>query len=300
MRWIGVASLAIVTSAGCMSGAQRIDHLAESANLSRNVISGSNYRHIVYANRQADAVAADRRLVVYLDGDGLPWDATGQHPSVDPTTRHPIALQLLALTPEPSVYVSRPCYQELVDAACTTATWTSARYSLPVVESLAAAIRSATRTRNASGVILVGYSGGGTLAVLVAEKLQDVIAVVTIGANLDTDAWARHHDYLLLADSLNPAQDSHPHPWREVHLQGARDTVVPMATTSAYFSQHPGAQRRIFDEYDHVCCWVDNWPVLFAELQAALQESGYSSRNGPRAFKAVSGKSENTPSMPSS
>ena len=37
---------------------------------------------------------------------------------------------------------------------------------------------------------------------LIAERLENVTAVVTIAANLDTDAWTEHHKYLPMSQSL--------------------------------------------------------------------------------------------------
>jgi pimeloyl-ACP methyl ester carboxylesterase len=113
--------------------------------------------------------------------------------------------------------------------------------------------------------------------------LDKVTAVVTIGANLDTDAWVAHHGYLPLSGSLNPARSKREHRWPELHLQGANDAIVPPATTDEYFRRYPTAQRRIVERYDHVCCWINEWQRYF-DLAAS----------------AVSGKSENTPSIPRS
>ena len=57
--------------------------------------------------------------------------------------------------------------------------------------------------------------------------------VITVGANLDTDAWTQHHGYLPLTGSLNPAASTAKHPWPEAHLYGGRDTIVPASTTFA-------------------------------------------------------------------
>ncbi len=185
--------------------------------------------------------------------------------------------------------MSRPCYQQLRDANCEAKIWTSERYSAEVVASLAAAIREAAGDGTRE-IVLVGYSGGGVLAVLVAEQLVNVSAVVTIAANLDTEAWAAHHGYLPLTGSLNPALSTREHAWREVHLQGTEDGVVPIATTARYFTRYPSARALQFEGFSHVCCWVERWEEIFAEAQ----------RSEPRARSATSGKSENTPSMPSS
>jgi pimeloyl-ACP methyl ester carboxylesterase len=52
-------------------------------------------------------------------------------------------------------------------------------------------------------VLLIGHSGGA-LAILLAARVPQVVAVVTIAGNLDTDVWTKLHGYLRLQGSLNP------------------------------------------------------------------------------------------------
>ncbi|HWK72865.1 MAG TPA: dienelactone hydrolase family protein [Povalibacter sp.] len=283
MRWSLILIPALLTATACSSNAGRIDRQAHAAGLSRSVVQGQPYRHVVYANRMATGAAGDR-LVVFLDGDGRPWTDDGQQPSADPTTRNPIALKLLEQTPVPAIYVSRPCYQELADAGCSPEIWTSHRYSSRVVRSIAAAIRPMAQSAGLQKkVVLVGYSGGGALAVLVAERIENVAAVITLSANLDIDAWTTHHGYLPLTGSLNPAASDRQHPWPEIHLQGMLDSVVPPSTTRAYFKHHPAAQAWPFEHYDHVCCWVDAWPGAFGRIQATLENPSLSATaQGPQ------------------
>lgn len=272
MRLLLILMPALLTATACSSNAGRIDQEARAAGLSRNVVKGQRYRHVVYANRVA-ARASDGwgdRLVVFLDGDGQPWSADGQRPSADPTTRNPIALKLLEQTPVPAIYVSRPCYQELADAGCSPEIWTSRRYSSSVVESIATAVRATAQSAGRQELVLIGYSGGGVLAVLAAERIDNVAAVITLSANLDVDAWTAHHGYLPLTGSLDPAASDREHSWPEIHLQGALDSVVPPATTGEYFKRHPAAHVWRFERYDHVCCWVDTWPEAFGRIQSAL------------------------------
>lgn len=263
----------LLSVAACSTNAGRIDRQAQAAGLSRSVVQGQPYRHVVYANRVLTQAPGDwsDRLVVFLDGDGRPWSDDGQHPSTDPTTGNPLALNLLEQTPVPAIYVSRPCYQELADAGCSPEIWTNRRYSSRVVRSIAAAVRATAQSAGLHQVVLVGYSGGGALAVLVAERMENVAAVITLSANLDIDAWTAHHGYLPLTGSLNPATSDRRHPWPEIHLQGTLDTVVPPSTTRRYFKDHPAARAWSFEHYDHVCCWVDAWPEAFGRIQAALQ-----------------------------
>jgi dienelactone hydrolase len=271
-----VMSFLVLASSACTTTGQRIDELAQHAGLGKAVFAGGSYRHVIYMRATPPPGA---RVFVFLDGDGRPWGSDGLSPAADPTTRNPLALKLLATTPADGAYVSRPCYQQLLDAQCTPDVWTSGRYSESVVSSMTAAIRDVIRRAGARDVVLVGYSGGGALAVLVAERLDDVAAVVTIAANLDTDTWTAHHNYLPLSASLNPARSDRSHPWPEIHLNGARDVVVPSETRRAYFDKYPAAQRWTYDTYDHVCCWVENWPGIYERITQALMREGY----GPRA-----------------
>ena len=222
---------------------------------------------LIYMKRAAPA-GNDRPLWIFIEGDGIPW-RNGMEPSADPTTRNPLALELLIRSPAPAAYITRPCYNGLRSDQCTVAHWTGARYSDEIVESMAASVREVQRLSGARDVSLLGYSGGGVLAVLIAERLDHVASVVTVAANLDTDAWTKQHGYLPLTQSLNPALSQKEHSWPELHLQGSADRVVPNATTSHYFARYPRAQRRTVDGYDHVCCWVRDWNELSQEIFAS-------------------------------
>ena len=254
----------IASLASCTSNARRIDARAAAAGLERRLIDAAGHASVIYTKQGPPP------FVVFLEGDGVPWRA-GVAPSEDPTTGKPVALELLLLTPHVGAYATRPCYHQLNDHACAPDLWTGARYSEEVVRSIAGAIRTAAASANARSITIAGYSGGGVLAVLAAERLEDVDAVITIAANLDTDAWTTHHSYLPLTGSLNPARSAREHPWREIHLQGGNDKVTPPSTTDAYFERYPRAQRRLITDYDHVCCWIEAWPSLWNELYREME-----------------------------
>jgi predicted alpha/beta hydrolase family esterase len=257
-------ALALVFTAllfGCASPTSKIESLARRAGLVREIIDGASFRHVVFTQRGV----AEGNWTVYLEGDGLPW-VNGRIPATDPTTRNPLALHLMLQGDAPAIYVGRPCYHQIEDDACSWQLWTQARYSESVVSSMVAAIDRKLQALNAERATLVGYSGGGTLAVLVAERLAKVERVVTIAANLDTDAWTTHHGYLPLTESLNPASSRHAHAFEEIHLQGKNDAIVPIETTVSYFDRFPNARRITLDGFDHVCCWKERWPQLLSQL----------------------------------
>jgi pimeloyl-ACP methyl ester carboxylesterase len=248
--------------AGCATNAARIDELAATLGMSRSVVAAGGFRSLVYM--RGVPAPQDLPLTIFIEGDGIPW-VGGREPSLDPTTSDPIALKLLAQTPPPAAYVTRPCYNDMSGPRCTPERWTMERYSEEIVSSMTEVVRQATEQATAHSVVLVGYSGGGVLAVLIAERLDNVAAVVTVGANLDVESWSEHHGYLPLTGSLNPAASTAVHRWPETHLYGAHDENVPPATADAYFKRFPSARRRI-EANDHVCCWVEQWPELWKQL----------------------------------
>lgn len=253
--------------AGCTTNATRIERLAGTLGMSRSVVEAGGFHSLVFT--RGLPAAQNAPLAIFLEGDGVPW-LGGREPSLDPTTGDPIALKLLAQTPSPTAYVTRPCYNDMSGRRCTPERWTMERYSDEIVASMTEAVRTAALQAQARSVVLVGYSGGGVLAVLIAERLDNVAGVITVGANLDIAAWTRHHGYLPLTGSLNPAASTAEHRWPETHLYGARDERVPPATAEAYFKRFPNAQRQIVEGNDHVCCWVEQWPEQWKQLSAAF------------------------------
>jgi hypothetical protein len=259
--------IAMALLSGCATNGQRIDQLAAEAHLARHQIHIGDFATVFYekdSSRHSDATFA-----IFLEGDGVPW-LNGVTPNVDPTTREPLALKLLAGTDVAGAYVARPCYQELQSHGCTPDLWTSGRYSQTVVDVVVSAIEQLLQHTRAQHIIVVGYSGGGALAVLVAERVPRIDAVVTLAANLDTDAWTAYHDYLPLEHSLNPARSEQPHAFREIHLIGNLDPVVPSHTRDAYFLRYPAAKQIVLDGYTHLCCWLADWPTLTEKIDHAL------------------------------
>jgi dienelactone hydrolase len=249
--------------AACTTNARRVEQLATEGGLTREAYRAGAFGALIYMKREEAAEAGP--LVIFLEGDGQ-LRTTSLEPFVDTTPKHPIALELALHTPARVAYIVRPCHADGRDAKCDLEQWRTARYSSDVVDSLVASVREASRMANAREVELVGYSGGGTLAVLVAERLDNVARVITIAANLDTDAWASLHGYPALSRSLNPAVSERPHVWPELHLFGTEDEVVPRVTTSKYFERRADAQQRAIEGVDHTCCWVQRWPDLWQQV----------------------------------
>lgn len=216
------------------------------------------------------AVTAAPRVHVYLEGDGRPF-VTRQQVAADPTPRRRYARELMALDTAPALYLARPCYEGAVtEAACTPVLWTDARYGERVVMSMASALTRLRDEHRIGRLTLIGYSGGGVLAMLLAERVPGVDRVLTVAANLNVAAWAEHHRYSPLTASLDPARRA-PLPLgiAQWHFAGAADTVVPPALVRDEGARQRAARAEILPGIGHVEGWLAHWPTLLAELAQA-------------------------------
>ena len=252
--------------AGCANPAARGERIATENGLIRHRLIGHGFAHIAYYNGRGQQPAAP--LHVYLSGDGSPW-VNRTRIAADPTPRNPVALKLMALDPSPSLYLGRPCYHGLADSiGCDASAWTSGRYSERVADSMAAALEGFVRDAGHKDVVLIGYSGGGVLAWLLASRIPQTRLLVTVAANLDIDAWTRLHDYTPLHDSLNPAALAPlPPRIRQLHLVGTRDTNVPPSLVRSALEAAGEHAIIAAKPTDHRCCWEKLWPGILQDIR---------------------------------
>ena len=257
--------IALGGASGCAPNS--VFEIAERQHLTVTEVEGDGFYHLVV--RRATSPQGDR-LHVYIEGDGLPW--TGHYPSPDPSPRNALALRLAALDPDDFVYLGRPCYfTDPTPARCSPMYWTSHRYGEEVIRSMAKAIER-IRQPGYREIVLIGYSGGGTLAALLESRVQGVIGVVTVAANLDIDAWTEFHDYDPLSGSLNPIRMPRNPEIPHLQLVGGIDSTVPAATSADYSRVQPNVDLIEFENFSHVCCWEEVWPTILQQLSRRLAE----------------------------
>ncbi len=146
--------------------------------------------------------------------------------------------------------------------------WTSGRFSEYVVASLNQALDQLKTRFGVTHFWLIGHSGGGALAVLLAKRRQDVESIITLAGNLDHQAWTQHHHYLPLETSLNPIDafplSSQISRW---HIFGEKDEVIPHEIFEAASNKDTGANIIIEKKFNHHCCWQKRWPYYLDIIQ---------------------------------
>lgn len=264
VRFLAVATLSALLLAGCL-GRTDPAALARGAHLDPISYSGKYFDMVGFA-RGAGPV-----LRVYIEGDGMAWRTRNQ-PSSDPTPRTPVGLMLASADTHDAVcYLARPC-QYVADGQprnCSTPLWTSARFSEPVIAEMNAFLDQAKARAHADRLKLLGYSGGGCVALLLAERRQDVEAVVTVAGNIDPSFWTRWHGVSPLRDSLNPLDDKTAlRALPQLHIVSRDDSVMPPAIAERYASELDAPDNvRILtvDGPAHTGDWQDVVPGILAQ-----------------------------------
>jgi pimeloyl-ACP methyl ester carboxylesterase len=214
-------------------------------------------------------------LVVYLEGDGRA--IVNGRPSTDPTPRTPQSLDLALQDPAPSVlYLAR--IGQYMPAYATDENrplWSDRRLSPEAVTAASDAIDRAKTMSGAFFLHLVGYSGGGGIAVLLAERRGDVLSLVTVAGLLDTEWWVNTRGYRPLTGSLNPADRLEPIlNLPQLHFFGTEDRVIPPEMSLVFASKGSFTRlRRLGVDSDHYKAWTGSWRDLLERYVIPLREN---------------------------
>lgn len=250
----------------CATPAERFTDVAEDYGFYRFTVNSGTFGHQFYLNNGSNLNLNEEVLHVYLDGDGSPW-MQRRWINEDPTSKNPMILDLMRQDRATSILLGRPCYHGFSKSpGCHFKYWTSHRYSNEVVISMAQALKNWLEKNSFKRIVLIGFSGGGTLAVLIAPHIANVQTVVTLAANLDVDAWSRHHGYSPLTESLNPAEFSLTADLRQIHIAGLNDRIVPAEIIKSYTAKQANATYLAYAGYDHHCCWAKAWQSILSKF----------------------------------
>lgn len=271
-RWLATW-MVMVFLAGCAALPSAQERKAQADNIAARhdwqpiALHAGTFDMVAYVPRH---IEKGERLTVYIEGDGLAWLAADM-PSPDPTPQTPTGLQLALAQPSGNAaYLARPCQYLDEDklAQCRQEYWTRKRFAPEVVAASNIALDDLKQRFGATHLTLVGYSGGGAIAALLATRRGDVEYLVTVAGNLDTRAWTDLHQVSPLSGSLNPAD--YPDTLRKIpqwHFAGEKDSVVPPFLVQNFANAMENAHVEIIPEYDHHCCWVEGWRELWKKAK---------------------------------
>ena len=229
-------TLLLFLFSGCSSVSERVEEaetLSMEHGFQKSVIKTKDFLLTTYIRFQQEGLPVS----IYIEGDGYAY--AGRHRvSSNPTPKNPIGLKLALVDTTPNViYIARPCqYIQLKDDPnCHQDYWTTKRYSIEVMDATNEAINTLKNKLGFKKIRLIGYSGGGTVAAILATKRNDVIDLRTVAGNMDIDAFVRVHEVTPLVGSLNPVDFANtlvniP----QIHFVGEKDDIITPPITYSY------------------------------------------------------------------
>ncbi len=263
---IGNLMLALLTVllSGCMSTPlEHADNIASPARLVRSRVETPLFTYTAFSRISDDT----QLLHVYIEGDGVAWLSRYQ-PSPDPTPDNPVALILATLDPAPNVvYLARPCQftpREL-NPHCQVAYWTGKRFSPEVIDSISQALDQIKARSHIRKLALIGYSGGGAVATLLAEQRSDIQSLRTVAGYLDIAYVNQQSHVSAMPESRNPIDNAQrlAH-LPQIHFSGEKDPIISPEVARRFVHQ-TGAQcakAKLVAAMNHSGPWEREWPRL--------------------------------------
>lgn len=269
-----LALISMASLLGCTSYTH--EHLLQSGDIESATIHSDHFQHRIFRSVMPTSASTSNRIYIYIGGDGRPWRTPTQI-AKDPTSERSVMLESMLRGDPESVFVGRPCYYKVADSRCMGNWWTHDRYHPEVVESLVEVVKQLAE--NHQELWLVGYSGGGALAVLVGNRLSRPVNVLTVNANLDHRAWTEYHHYSPLSGSLNPIEDSVRNPdMQELHWYAREDRNILPEWILAYCKAKKAQCLPVSGS--HNSGWPELWPAILRCSQEVFQRAS-TANSGP-------------------
>jgi pimeloyl-ACP methyl ester carboxylesterase len=260
------ATFAVLAAlAGCADYNKQADALAQPAGLKRVLVKTNPFVLTAYTRLSSTSGPID----VYIEGDGLAW-LSQNRPSRNPTPRQALGLSLAAKDKSANViYLARPCQftPPEMNPRCDIPFWTGKRFSEEVIASMDQALDKLIGSDADHTLNLIGYSGGGAVAVLLAARRYDVASIRTLAGNLDHDAVNKMHDVSLMPESLNAIDvTAKVAAIPQIHFSGSEDEVVPPVIAERFRVASASAcvQTKVIPGVSHEEGWRETWPALLA------------------------------------
>ncbi len=209
-------------------------------------------------------------LRVYIEGDGFAWKSRTQA-SDDPTPRKPTGLMLAAADKSDNVlYLARPCQfiGPPLPVSCSVSWWTNKRFSPEVIDAMDNVLSQVVTRYPGVKLELVGYSGGGNIAALLAARRTDVRSLRTVAGNLDVAYVNALHHVTAMPDAVSAIDSASAlHTLPQIHFSGDADKTVPPSVARRFQRAVGGhcTQVDVVSGMAHGSDWAAIWPQLLAK-----------------------------------
>ena len=177
---------------------------------------------------------ATEPLTIVIEGDGYAFVSRSRL-SGDPTPKNPAGLKLasaLNAQGQSAAYLARPC-QYVRSSRCSGRYWSVDRYAPEALSALNEAvtqIKARMGAPDTAKLHLIGYSGGGYVALNLAAMRDDVAQVTSVAGLLSPHDWTDYHGVTPL-NITRSAQDlfTATHNTAFTHYCGEQDKIIPCA-----------------------------------------------------------------------
>lgn len=253
--------------ASCTSNVQQrtelSDQVAINNSFKKELVKSDNFLITTYQKIQDHT----QPIVFYIEGDGLPQK--GGFLTDNPTPIKQMLIKLAVLDKRPNVvYVGRLCqYTPMeLNPKCKQNYWGSERFSIETVNVINDIIAKISQNKPYS---LIGFSGGGTIATLIAAQDKNVKDIITLAGNLDTDEFLKLQGlpgYFI--NSINPVKIAGKiNHIPQLHISGGADSRVPKIILDNYLAASGSStcvQSKIYSGIAHQGAWYKIWQEILA------------------------------------
>jgi hypothetical protein len=255
----------LITS--CASKLERVKKIAIPAGLKSRKIRTTTFSLQVFYRIQKPGAP----VTIYIEGDGRAW-LTRTQPSPNPTPTNPLVLRLATIDESDNViYLARPCqYINLRnEKLCSTPYWTQKRFSREIIIAINDAINVMASRAKTTRIHLVGYSGGGAVAAMVAAKRGDIASIRTLAGYMDHVTLNRKANVSPLIGSLDPIKAApRLKNTPQIHYSGRKDKRVP-GWVLINFRKAVGSKECVTLRYvnaSHEEGWEEVWQRVWSEI----------------------------------
>jgi hypothetical protein len=253
---------------------EKTEDLAKIHGFTKQLIRGGDFQLTTYQK----ILEPNQDYVFYIEGDGRPI-IKGQFISDDPTPKAQTLFNLASIDTRPNIiYMARPCQytpKNLNPKCYNSKYWTDLRMGSEVTLAMFDAIETISDKHNYS---LIGYSGGGGMAILIARNNPKVKDIITIAGNLDINAFNNYHkvkpklaglDPIPMNGSLNPIDYAkETKNITQLHLVGEKDIIVPefIALNFTKASNSNYVKYKVIPNVSHRYGWNKIWSKILTNV----------------------------------